>query len=109
MTSRRARLVYAIMSGVMSVILSCGFAVYYVTEQNQKLCNVIEISISERPVPPTYPVYTDAQPETDYGKLLKEYNLKLDRYQKEVEKLNLKALAEFRQLSKGYHCPEDNG
>jgi hypothetical protein len=107
-TVLRSKFLYAIMAAVISVSLSCGFVVWYVTEQNQKLCNVLEISTQPRPKPPAYPVYTNAQPETEYGKLLKDYNLKLDKYQKEVEVFNQIALSETRKLAKDYHCPGES-
>jgi hypothetical protein len=107
-TTHRIRFLHAIMAAVVSISLSCGFMVWYVTEQNKKMCDVLAISAQDRPKPPAYPVYSDAQPSTEYGKLLKDYNLKLDTYQKQVEHFNQVALAKTRKLSKDFHCPGGN-
>jgi hypothetical protein len=57
MTTQRQRLVYTVVSAILSVFLSCGFAVYYVTEQNKKWCTTFEIlteqNPADRPAPTT--------------------------------------------------------
>jgi hypothetical protein len=57
MTTQRDRVIYAAVSVLMSVVLSCGFAVFYVTEQNKKWCDTLgaltATSPLDRPKPST--------------------------------------------------------
>jgi hypothetical protein len=41
MTGARKKVIWSITSGVLSVILACGFTVAYVTYQNQKWCDTL--------------------------------------------------------------------
>jgi len=103
MSRQRVKFLYVVLSAVISISLSAGFMVWYVTEQNQKMCDVLAISTADRPKPPTYPVYTEG-PATDFGLQLETYNKALDVYQKKVELFNQIALAKTRKLAKDYHC-----
>lgn len=66
MTTPRARLAYAVTSGVLSIILSCGFAVAYVTQQNKQWCTTLNILTRTDPrtqLPPSTPAGKQARPE----------------------------------------------
>lgn len=95
MSIQRTRIVYAIMSGVLSVILSCGFAVTYVASQNKKLCDVLALSATPRPKPPNDP---DSQPSTQYGRDLQEYN-------KAQQRASDLAIVKVKVLMEDLGCP----
>jgi len=83
MTTARVRLEYSIASVIMSVILSGGFAVYYVTSQNKKWCDTLTILTRVDP-------RTQIEPTTPSGKQARA---------QQVETYN--ALVRLRT---GYHC-----
>lgn len=49
MATQRQRIIYAAISGVMSIILSVTFAVWYTTYQNSKWCETLKILTVQDP------------------------------------------------------------
>jgi len=49
MTNTRQRVVYSIVSVLMSLVLSGAFVVWYVTYSNQKWCSTLDILTSNDP------------------------------------------------------------
>jgi hypothetical protein len=83
MTTARKRVVWSVTSGILSVILSCGFAVGYVTYQNQKWCETL--SILTQTDPRTQPL-----PSTPLGK---------DQRPKDIQTYD-----RLVKLRTGFHC-----
>lgn len=83
MTTAKIRLEYAVASVILSVILSCGFAVYYVTEQNKKWCDTLTVLTQVDP-------RTQIQPSTPSGQ--------------QARRVQIRTYDALARLSKGYHC-----
>lgn len=83
MTTPRARLAYATTSAVLSIVLSCGFAVYYVTQQNKQWCVTLGILTENNP-------RTQIPPITESGKQARVYQIR--------------TYDSLLELQRRYHC-----
>lgn len=66
MPTVKSRVAYAVASVLMSMVLSCGFVVWYVTQQNQQWCTTLNILTRTDPrtqLPPSTPAGKQARPE----------------------------------------------
>lgn len=92
----RRSLAYNLVVAFATIVLMGGFVVGFVQhaidKNNDAVCGVVLASMQAPPAPPV-----DADPKTEYGRQLLDYNKKLEVYNKNVT-------ADVQKLIKQYNC-----
>jgi hypothetical protein len=95
-----------LVSQLSLVIFLALYVTHEVNNAQATQCSVIALSTQPRPRPPVIPIDPEVEPQTPFGKALKEYTLEDEKYKKELEKFNIKAGTELRNYSRKIGCPE---